>query len=90
MHYMGKKGRARDGSLVDPQMKSHVATEERKDAEIMKEKRKLMEEIRLKLPTPTPPNPKFPPKTDPNKGDGKGKKGQQDGGGAGGGVGYLR
>ena len=72
-------GVQRGGALVAPVLSKMAAGKAAERSSIMKEKRKLMEEIRLKRPTP---GPNGYPKGDAYKGDGKGKKGDKEGGGA--------
>ena len=69
-------GVQRGGALVAPVLSKMAAGKAAERSSVMKEKRKLMEEIRLKRPITTPPGPG--PKADPkSKGvDGKGKKGE--------------
>ena len=46
-YFLGRRGRTKDGAMVAPEMKTHVSGKVRRDAAILKEKRKAKEELSL-------------------------------------------
>ena len=76
-------GVQRGGALVAPALSRMAAGKASERSSIMKEKRKLMEETRLRRPASAwPPNPKAKAYGEDPDGKGKGRKGKKADGGA--------